>query len=304
MSGRISRLGRALRTAAVSAVLVLPACEKSTPVPAPGVAMPASAAPVPAPADRMAELDALWRESVQYRSAHQVMAENTGGLAQDELRSERMLETVSALRRVPLAADPAADALALRTAVLAYAKRLGLSAEVTISTPPAPKLPGPDVDAAVGLRYEPPEVAGYHVVEVTLAEGLESGPKFVGDLNALGRLFECVGAKIERDGQAILRGHAAYFRDLKPVHFVRKTPEFAARLAGFAQPTDTEQARIDEIKSNLAQVEALSGQIDQAFGHQAVLKISTARFRVFGEIVERYNKATWGSALARGLDSP
>ena len=284
--------------AVITCAALFSGCEKPTPLsPPPNV--PAAARP-----DRMADLDALWRESVQYRSAHTTMADNTDGLAQDKLRSVRMLDTVSALQRVPVAVDPSADAAAVKAAVLAYAGRLGLSAEVKVSTPPPPTLPGPEVDAAVGLRYESPEVAGFHVVDVTLGGGLEAGPKFVGDLNALGRLFECVGAKIERDGQAVLRGHAPFFRDLKPVQFVRKAPELAGRLAAFTQPTDAEQARIDQIKANLEQVEAVSAQVEKAFAHQAVLKISTARFRIFGELVERYNKASWGAALARGLDAP
>ncbi len=192
-------------------------------------------------------LDALWRESVQYRSAHQAMAENAAGLAHDVERSARMLDTVSAFQRVPVVAEPVADAAAVKVAVSAYAKRLRLSAEVKVDTPPAPPLPGPEVDAAQGLRYEPAQTGGYHVVEITLADGLEAGPKFVGDLNGLGRLFEPIGARIGTDGQAVLRGHVHYFRDLKPVRFVRQAPGFAGRLAAFAAasavpPTTAEQA--------------------------------------------------------------
>jgi hypothetical protein len=286
-------------TALLVALLCAPlACEEATPV------LPTPGAPPAAP-DRMPRLEALWRESVQYRSAHRAMADNAASLAHDVERSARMLDTVEAFRRVPVvaAADAEKDAAAVQAAVLAYAKRLGLKVEVEVRV--APGLPPgslpAEVDAAEGLRYEIPQVLGTHGVEVRFGQGLDAGPKFVGDLNALGRLFEPMGAKIGPDGEGVLRGQVYFFRELQPVKFVRKPPVFAAKLAEFTAPTPAEQARIDQIRDNLAQVEAVSAQIEQAFAHQAVMKISTARFRAFGEAIERYNKASWASALARGL---
>ena len=272
------------------------ACEEAAPV------LPTPGAPPAAP-DRMPQLEALWRESVQHRSAHRAMADNAASLAHDVERSARMLDTVEAFRRVPVvaAADAEKDAAAVQAAVLAYAKRLGLKVEVEVRVAPATAAPPAEVDAAEGLRYEIPQVLGTHGVEVRFGQGLESGPKFVGDLNALGRLFEPTGARIGKDGEGVLRGKVYFFRDLQPVKFVRKPPAFAAKLSEFTAPTPAESARLSQIQDNLAQVEAVSAQIEQAFAHQAVMKISTARFRAYGEAIERYNKATWATALARGL---
>lgn len=275
------------------------ACDEAAPV------LPTPGAPPAAP-DRMPQLEALWRESVQYRSAHKAMAENAASLAHDVERSARMLDTVEAFRRVPVVPAPEVekDAAAVQAAVLAYAKRLGLKVEVEVRVAPAGSAPPPppaEVDAAEGLRYEIPQVLGTHGVEVRFGQGLEAGPKFVGDLNALGRLFEPTGARIGKDGEGVLRGQVYFFRDLQPVKFVRKPPGFAAKLSEFTAPTPAEQARIAQIQDNLAQVEAVSAQIEQAFAHQAVMKISTARFRAYGEAIERYNKASWANALARGL---
>lgn len=285
------------RAALLLAVLCAPlACEEAAPV------LPTPGAPPAAP-DRTPQLEALWRESVQYRSAHRAMADNAASLAHDVERSARMLDTVEAFRRVPVvaAADAEKDAAAVQAAVLAYAKRLGLKVEVEVRAAPGLPPPPAEVDAAEGLRYEIPQVLGTHGVQVTFAQGLDAGPKFVGDLNALGRLFEPTGAKIGKDGEGVLRGQVYFFRDLQPVKFVRKPPAFAAKLGEFPTPTPAEQARIAQIQDNLAQVEAVSPQIEQAFAHQAVMKISTARFRAYGEAIERYNKASWASALARGL---
>jgi hypothetical protein len=285
------------RAALLIAVLCAPlACEEAAPV------LPTPGAPPAAP-DRTPQLEALWRESVQYRSAHRAMADNAASLAHDVERSARMLDTVEAFRRVPVvaAADAEKDAAAVQAAVLAYAKRLGLKVEVEVRVASGLPPPPAEVDAAEGLRYEIPQVLGTHGVQITFAQGLDAGPKFVGDLNALGRLFEPTGAKIGKDGEGVLRGQVYFFRDLQPVKFVRKPPAFAAKLAEFTSPTPAEQARIAQIQDNLAQVEAVSPQIEQAFAHQAVMKISTARFRAYGEAIERYNKASWASALARGL---
>jgi predicted amino acid-binding ACT domain protein len=278
---------------------LLPACEEAVPV------LPTPGAPPAAP-DRLPQLEALWRESVQYRSAHRAMAENAASLAHDVERSARMLDTVEAFRRVPVVAagDAEADAAAVQAAVQVYAKRLGLKVEVEVRVAPAGSTPPPpaaEIDAAEGLRYENSQVLGTHGVEVRFAQGLTVGPKFVGDLNALGRLFEPTGARIGPDGEGVLRGQVYFFRDLKPVKFVRKPPGFAAKLSEFTAPTPAEQARISQIQDNLTQVEAVSPQIEQAFAHQAVMKISTARFRAYGEAIERYNKASWSNALARGL---
>ena len=59
------------------------ACEEAAPV------LPTPGAPPAAP-DRMPQLEALWRESVQYRSAHRAMADNAASLSHDVERSARM----------------------------------------------------------------------------------------------------------------------------------------------------------------------------------------------------------------------
>lgn len=276
------------------AASLISACEEAERAPAPP---PPSAAP-PA-ADRTGEaLDALWRESVQYRSAHQAMASNRGSLASDVARSARMLDTVEAFKRMPVVADPTLDAPEARKAVEAYAKKLGLRPELKLATPAPPSMPPAEITTDEGLQYTPEQTAGFHEVELTLGDGLESGPRFIGSLNALGRLFEPTAAHIGRDGEAVITGRVHYFRDLKPVKFVRRTPDFEARIGGLApSPSETQKARIEEIRANLRTVEELKPDLEQAFAHQALLKISTARFRYYGALVERYNAASWAKIL-------
>jgi hypothetical protein len=90
-----------------------------------------------------------------------------------------------------------------------------------------------------------------------------------------------------------------FFRDVKPVRFVRKPPPFAARAALVTEPTETEKPRLAEIAANLAQVGGVSAQLENAYAQQALLKIATTRFRYYSEAVDRYNKASWAAMLAR-----
>ncbi len=280
----------------VSLGLLACACQgggETSPTPAPASA-PASAAPV-----RAVDVEALWRESVQYRSAHMALADNAAGLARDVERTARMLETVEATKRVPVVADVVADARAVETAVQAYAKRLRLRAEIVVQSPLPPIMPEPEIDAAVGLAYSLDQIGGAHDVTVTFGQGFESGPRFFGDLNAIGRLVEPVSARIGDDGQAIVRLQVHFFRDVKPVRFVRKPPPFAARAALVTEPTEAEKPRLAEIAANLAQVGGVSAQLENAYAQQALLKIATTRFRYYSEAVDRYNKASWAAMLAR-----
>jgi hypothetical protein len=290
------------RVGARALALALVACEggggetPKTPAPA---TTPSGAPAAPGTTVRAVDVDALWRESVQYRSAHLALADNAAGLARDVERSARMLETVEATRRVPVVTDVAADGRAVETALRAYLKRLRLRADVTVQSPLPPIMPEPEIDAAVGLAYSLEQIGGAHDVTVTFGQGFENGPKFFGDLNAIGRLTEPVSARIGDDGQAVVKLRVHFFRDVQPVKFVRKPPPFAARAALVTDPTETEKPRLADIQANLAQVEAVAAQIEAAYAQQALLKISTTRFRYYSEAVERYNKASWAAVLAR-----
>jgi hypothetical protein len=291
---------RGVGARALALALGLVACEGGeTPKP-PAPATTTTGAPAaPGTTVRALNVDALWRESVQYRSAHLALADNAAGLARDVERSARMLETVEATQRVPVVTDVAADGRAVETALRAYLKRLRLRADVAVQSPLPPIMPEPEIDAAVGLAYSLEQIGGAHDVTVTFGQGFENGPKFFGDLNAIGRLTEPVSARIGDDGQAIVKLRVHFFRDVQPVKFVRRPPPFAARAALVTDPTETEKPRLADIQANLAQVEAVAAQIEAAYAQQALLKISTTRFRYYGEAVERYNKASWAAVLAR-----
>jgi len=293
-------MSRAVKAPALGLTLglALGACDDGAPSPTP--AAPATTTPsAPSAPVRTVDVDALWRESVQYRSAHLALADNASGLARDVERSARMLDTVEATRRVPVVKDVAADGRAVETALRAYLKRLRLRAELSVQSPLPPVMPEPEIDAAVGLAYTLEQIGGAHDVTVTFGQGFENGPKFFGDLNAIGRLTEPVSARIGDDGQAQVKLRIHFFRDVQPVKFVRKPPPFAARAALVTEPTQTETPRLADIQANLAQVEAVATQLEAAYAQQALLKISTTRFRYYGEAVERYNKASWAAVLSR-----
>lgn len=279
--------------ARLAAVLVAAAgCSDPQPATPPA---PASAAVSP---DREALAEA-WRQSVKYRSAHLALAANRESLRRDVEKIDRMLATVQAFRRVPVVSDAAADAHVVAEMLRTYAKTQGLDgAHIDVSTRPAPAPPPAVVSTRKSFDYTDAQIAGTHDVTVTLPNGLLSGPRFMGGLSGLDRLLVVEQARIDGEGRAVLRGQVYFFRDLKPVRFVRPPVDVDALLrAAAGVPPDglDEKAkrRVAKIRENYARVEAVSADIDASLAHEAHLELATARFRFYSALVDRFNAARW-----------
>ncbi len=279
---------RRLRAAVVA--LALAACAEG---PAPSPPAPASMAP-----ERRAALDEAWRASVQYRSAHAALAANRDSLARDVEKVGRMLAAVEALKHVPVAPDPAADARAVEAALRAYlaSKRLR-DAAVEVKTRAAPDMPPAEIPTDVGLEYKPEQIAGVHDVRLTLADGLLNGPEVMAGLDGLDRFLVVTRVETLPDGRATLHGEVAFFRDLRPVRFVRRPVDVEALVAG---PLDAAgQERAAQIRKNYADVQAVQPDIEASLAHQARLEIETGRFRFYKAWVERFNAQRWVDLVGR-----
>ncbi len=242
------------------------------------------------------QLDALWREGVQFRAAHEAFAANAESFARDADKAERMLEAVEAKTAVPVVADPAADRAEVEKALNAAVSALRLRGRIELSTARLEPLPPESLSATEGLRYTDGQVIGHHVLRLDLDDGLLSGPTWMSQLNRIGRLVRFERVELPAGGVAVLHGRVPFFRALTPVRFERATTDLLGRAEAVvgrdaARPRTAE--RLASLREALATVDALAPRLELAFKEQARAKISTARFRVYAQLVEAYNRQSW-----------
>jgi hypothetical protein len=242
------------------------------------------------------QLDAVWREAVQFRAAHEAFAANAESFARDADKAERMLEAVEATKRLAVVADPVADRAEVEKALTSALSALKLRARIELSTAPLEPLPPESVSATEGLRYTEGQVIGHHVLRLHLDDALLSGPTWMGQLNRIGRLVRFERVELPRSGVAVLHGQVPFLRALTPVRFERATTDLLARAEALVgrDPTRPRPAeRLASVREALTTVDALAPRLDEAFKHQARAKIATARFRVYAQVVDAYNQQSW-----------
>lgn len=242
------------------------------------------------------QLDALWREAVQFRSAHEAFAANAESFARDADKAERMLEAVEATTRLPVVADPVADRVEVEKTLTSALSALKLRGRIELSTAPLEPLPPESLSATEGLRYTDGQVIGHHVLRLHLDDGLLGGPTWMSQLDRTGRLVRFERVELPRGGAAVLYGRVPFFRALTPVRFERATTDLLARAEALVgrDPTRPRPAeRLASVREALTTIDGLAPRLDLAFKQQARAKIATARFRVYAQVVEAYNQQSW-----------
>jgi len=251
-----------------------------------------------------AEVRSLYRESLEYRNAHEALANNTASLAADVDRTHRMLVEVEALARVPVAPDPAADGIDLATSLEAFGTRLGLAGvTVELVTVPSPEPPPERVNAAEDFSYSAEQTAGVHQVTVRVPNGLLDGPTLFNALDEFERLFVSSSARFEADGAIALVGQVAFFRELAPVTFVLPEVDVESLIAeatGAATMSANTERIIADVQSNYDRAFAVRTQLDEALAHEALIEINIARFEFYSAWVEQFNQTRSWATLIRG----
>lgn len=253
-----------------------------------------------------AEVRTLFRESLEYRNAHEALANNAGSLAADVERTERMLREVEAIRRVPLVEDPRADGVSLMSDLAQFADGLGVEGvSFEAFTVPAPE-PAPErVRTAEEFSYTAEQTAGIHDVTARIPNGLLNGPVLFNALDEFDRLFVSTSAVFESDGAVILTGQVAFFRSLAPVTFVLPEVDVESLIgeatAGAILSENTQQI-IADVQSNFERAFSVRERIEEALAHEALIEINVARFEFYSAWVDRFNGTRSWSALLRGVD--
>lgn len=285
-------------------VVVLFGCAPEAPAPsaskAPGASDPSAE---PAPGYDAAALRAVWRDSVRYRSAKLALANNQASLAADLEKAKRMLEVTEAYQRLPVVADPSADAAAVEALLRGLLATLRAPGEVRVVPASLGPTPSGERSTEEGVRYTEEQLAPRHQVTLTLANGLVDGPRCLRALKQQKRMVIIESVRLDQ-GAAILTGGVAFFRDLKPVRFVVPPRDPDALVTAVTQRAPSAldasgQALAEKIRANHAQVEAAGPALAQALAHEAELAIVQPRFQLYARQVDAFNKVSW-TGLLRG----